>query len=1329
MYQRHLSKMKLIPMTLNFLKSKLQTPKLSKITFIFLTIAWLLTTSVTQASALTLSFVEILEKPGYKVARCLVIVSPNAKQQRYFCMYGQKKNGKLSLIYRDNTLDGKILGNTFIIYKANEIANKIQNWLSCQEEKREGKLCIQVKNQLADVIKTMMTSDQVMIESTESIDKLTKELELKQLPSQWLPPDASSMLAGNNRFFLFAKAVHIALRYFQANQPIAPPLLPPPLPTQKSAAKAEIAILNTHLSQVQRQLAMAQQKIQDTNNQLKVQTTQLEIAQQQLAKAHQEMNGKQSQIKAMNAQLEKGQNQLTNAHQEINDKQKQIKVLHTQLEKEQENLARLNTHLSQVQHQLATAQLQIDKQNNQLKVQATQLETAQQQLAKAHHSMTGKQNQITAMNAQLEKRQYQLTDAHQEINDKQKQIGVLHAKLEKEQENLALLTQTLNTNLARQQQNFAQFLKAPEKTTADTQLKQLVTEQMDELKNQVESLQNQQQQAIQQAMGEIQLEIRKLPDETQKVVQPLLVTTEPPKSEISWFTFSHLPETFVTYFSLVIAIILLLGFIIIILLWKIAKKRQTAQEKPITDFRKTFDNILEVVVIIIDKEIRSYTIKPDEVPNLDIQSLLTAREEPWQKQTLEKIVQSLGEENDTPEMFFDKSPREGFSEISRVEMDALTEKLAQQEGEQQTLIALLGIKLATASQLSTQFAPLIVKITGETLTRDNNLYQVLVNIQTVLMKIVPASKPEPLLTSAEKLSGKITFLLRQFNRLLPKSSQLTINVSYEEGKFLVQKITQIKQVNLVGAHFLASVSSNRKIIDFLINPETKSAFIQNYFRDLLENQEKLTKINQTWQELTGEKQLTVNRWQTFLQIVHKTLLACSINNQEISIDNQLDKLIQRYQANQQALFQIQQAWQTFSNEETQSVKPITEFFPEVQKAFQTFSLTNQNVSVTDKIEKLISIYLAQQQELSKIYQTWQHFSGEKMFSVTRLNQFLTVVREAFDIFPFPKPGDTVDKRVKDLTKIYWTNKCELANLQQTWQQFSGEETLPVKRLDALLNALQQAFTAFELPKDDSIEHKLNRIVMTYTKQKRQLAEQQKRKIPQETESREHIYEHLLFEYLYLPTPEQKDIQPLKTWQAQIIQSKGVRTWLKWTLLGQIIACQEAVTNIKNQNDTELAQCLEALYIEPIITNYLENLRQRNFDSDNKLYYSLASHWLHKIFRATALLQTYYSNNDNLKTLKVHLQILAQTLRAVFVGLTEFNIQLIEPTLLQTAPFGCQTKSQPDPLLQKLGMVREHINTRSQQDNDFIIDIETYGIHDKNAQYEMTVIIYEPNWWT
>jgi hypothetical protein len=364
-------------------------------------------------------------------------------------------------------------------------------------------------------------------------------------------------------------------------------------------------------------------------------------------------------------------------------------------------------------------------------------------------------------------------------------------------------------------------------------------------------------------------------------------------------------------------------------------------------------------------------------------------------------------------------------------------------------------------------------------------------------------------------------------------------------------------------------------------------------------------------------------------------------------------------------------------------------------------------------------------ELYKIRHAWNHFSGEKnpLRIAEALDNFFTVVEERlFKKFPSTDKGVTLEDKLTLIVDAYEAKTSKINDHERDIEEQKRD-------IDEQKGNIEEQKRDIEEQKRDIGEQKRD-----IDEQKPNIDEQKsnikaKENTIDELTQRERVYESLLFDYFYLPKP-QRSAQDEKNWQKEIIQRKDIRASLKFALFGEVIACRKAVATIKNQDDAELNLCLKVLDIDKTITDYLDSVIQRHFASDIKMYKEgLITKWLHRVFRAAALLQTYYPDDKDLKALSAHLQTITAMLRAVFIDLPDLNIQFSEPRLLEVPPTGCQEEPDVGKDFKKLKAISDRVTERHQQGGKFVVDIKYYGMNYENRQhYGMTVIVYSPAWW-
>ncbi|MEN8265355.1 MAG: hypothetical protein ABFR82_18065, partial [Nitrospirota bacterium] len=420
------------------------------------------------------------------------------------------------------------------------------------------------------------------------------------------------------------------------------------------------------------------------------------------------------------------------------------------------------------------------------------------------------------------------------------------------------------------------------------------------------------------------------------------------------------------------------------------------------------------------------------------------------------------------------------------------------------------------------------------------------------------------------------------------------------------------------------------------------------------------------------------------------------------------------------------------------LKKASDIGTQFQKALEASSNKSSNNILDSLKDKDTSKYITELTDTIivalEISPKWLAISGEENLSAEKLNEFFGSVQQAFEKLKEQLTAGSAAQKVNQLVELYTSEKKDREDQEQQL----------TKSLEAAQN----------VSKEGSVAQKVEQLVKLYTSEKK-ARDDQEQKLTESLEAAKnvqkdvsvydqiknlvsiyndrgeqvHVYGALLFEYFYLPKPSEET--NLSSWKDEIIKRQDIRISLKWFILGEVIACQAAVAILKDKGDAELDNCLKALDMDETITKYLADMIQRNDKSDADFYnYGVSNNGLHKLFRAAALLQTYYPDNEDLKVLNTHLQAITWRLRAVFAELPELEIQFVEPKLLEAAPEGCKVDHSTDSSLRKLSAVKKRVSEHGQPNDNFIVDIKTYGKKDnKYGRTEMTVIVYDPSWWT
>ncbi|MCP4701083.1 MAG: hypothetical protein GY862_30150 [Gammaproteobacteria bacterium] len=219
---------------------------------------------------------------------------------------------------------------------------------------------------------------------------------------------------------------------------------------------------------------------------------------------------------------------------------------------------------------------------------------------------------------------------------------------------------------------------------------------------------------------------------------------------------------------------------------------------------------------------------------------------------------------------------------------------------------------------------------------------------------------------------------------------------------------------------------------------------------------------------------------------------------------------------------------------------------------------------------------------------------------------------------------------------------------------------------------------------------------------------------------------ILSEYHRQALPDCSTPQELLAWKEGLENRHGIWAWLHPVLSGEARACETMVSELRQKE--EMHQYLDVLYIDRILKDY-QHLLKKSFEDNERLYDDVflckeLMRRCHIAFRAGALLQVYFSDNEDLKKLSSRLSLLCRTLHMVFA---ECGISIIEPVLLGVIPEG----TEQTPLkcsLNKIREVREKVEEKAKETTNFVVDIEMYGATGNGRPAMMIVVPYTPSAW-
>jgi len=202
--------------------------------------------------------------------------------------------------------------------------------------------------------------------------------------------------------------------------------------------------------------------------------------------------------------------------------------------------------------------------------------------------------------------------------------------------------------------------------------------------------------------------------------------------------------------------------------------------------------------------------------------------------------------------------------------------------------------------------------------------------------------------------------------------------------------------------------------------------------------------------------------------------------------------------------------------------------------------------------------------------------------------------------------------------------------------------------------------------------------------------------------------------------------PFSEWITKLREQQGVWRWLQPALLGELSACEQIVKVIKsNDKDNKI---LKLLYIDDLMQHWVP-LVEKSYESNDQLWEVLKDvdghFWLHRLLRASDLLQSYFP--EELKSLPQHFFNINGILRAAFV---EMGINFLSPKILDVVPNYIQPNpNQHEPNPELVELVKPLVLAKSEQLKDarFVVDIKSYGFGEK-AENQVQVVVYSRSEW-
>lgn len=305
----------------------------------------------------------------------------------------------------------------------------------------------------------------------------------------------------------------------------------------------------------------------------------------------------------------------------------------------------------------------------------------------------------------------------------------------------------------------------------------------------------------------------------------------------------------------------------------------------------------------------------------------------------------------------------------------------------------------------------------------------------------------------------------------------------------------------------------------------------------------------------------------------------------------------------------------------------------------------------------------------------------------------------------------LEKALEEAMKNRQTLSQQNENEQTKYQQIE-------KELEETQNALQTLSQQYEQTERQQLETTLEKSnPITHHQPELENAQNQIKTLQENQQT----LQNLLSKRFRIVKPGTTE---LFDWTTALIEQPETWYWAQPALLGELLACETQVNQIKEQQKNH--EIVELLELDTILWHW-NTLIGQVFDSDSQLWPVLretgSGKWLNLILRANDLLQTYFQEEYQWTELSKHLSNVSGILEAMFV---EMGIELKKPKLLAEVPDYVpenHCREVLEPALKKL--IKSQLQERSKTER-WVVDIETYGfVTADNPNADVRVVISTP----
>jgi hypothetical protein len=209
-------------------------------------------------------------------------------------------------------------------------------------------------------------------------------------------------------------------------------------------------------------------------------------------------------------------------------------------------------------------------------------------------------------------------------------------------------------------------------------------------------------------------------------------------------------------------------------------------------------------------------------------------------------------------------------------------------------------------------------------------------------------------------------------------------------------------------------------------------------------------------------------------------------------------------------------------------------------------------------------------------------------------------------------------------------------------------------------------------------------------------------------------------FVNLSEDETLGAEQVRAVREQFEAGEATHRLLRLRLSAALLSLRDAVGRVNAEGRDDALIALKTDEVEKILHDLLSDLESHRGDAlwAQRLKSGFAEHWLHTLFRAELLAETYYFDSEVLSPLVDPLRQAGEALRAT---LSKFGVVLQRVVLLSEPPRSAAVESRIDPSLRGVEEVRQKVRMAFDRGNSFIVDVVSFPYQGGGDEYSSGIV--------